>query len=195
MNLVNNPYANPQVNVFGASLPASSTTTSLQGSNSHAELPVNVESDVDQIVQELHSPSKNPTALPKPKKAKEQKFTARDNMLLCTTWLQICSDPVVHTGQRKEGLRAQIEERYNHQKGEFPCRLNRALSSMRDKIRADVGKYSGYYARVLRENQSGLTNDDKVIELATTKLSIYSMSVNDITSLLLDFQGYNIACT
>jgi hypothetical protein len=53
-------------------------------------------------------------------------------------------------------------KRYNEQRGEYPCRLNRALSSRWDKIRADVGKSSGCYARVLRENQSGLTGDDKV---------------------------------
>lgn len=52
---------------------------------------------------------------------------------------------------------------------------------MRPHGRVPIGKYFGYYVRVLQENQSGLTNDDKVIELATTKLSIYSMSVNDMT--------------
>jgi hypothetical protein len=56
----------------------------------------------------------------------------------------------------------QIEKRYNEQRGKFPCRVNRALSSRWDKIRADVSKFSGYYARVLREKQSGLTDDDKV---------------------------------
>jgi hypothetical protein len=68
----------------------------------------------------------------------------------------------VHTEQRKEGLCARIGKRYNEQRAEFPCRLNRALSSRWDKIRVDVSKFSGYYARVLREKQSGLTDDDKV---------------------------------
>jgi hypothetical protein len=67
----------------------------------------------------------------------------------------------VHTGE-KEGLWERIEKRYNEQRGDYPCRLNRALSSRWDKIRADVGKFLGCYARVLRENQSGLTDDDKV---------------------------------
>jgi hypothetical protein len=41
-------------------------------------------------------------------------------------------------------------------------RLNRALSSRWDKIRGETGKFAGFYARVLRENQSGLTDNDKV---------------------------------
>jgi hypothetical protein len=41
-------------------------------------------------------------------------------------------------------------------------RLNRALSSRWDKIRAETSKYVGFYARVLRENQSGLKDNDKV---------------------------------
>jgi hypothetical protein len=76
--------------------------------------------------------------------------------------LQISSDPIVHTGQRREGLWARIEKRYNEQRGDFPCRLKRALSSRWYKIRADVSKFSGYYARVLRDKQSGLTDEDKV---------------------------------
>jgi hypothetical protein len=108
---------------------------------------------------------KNVAPVLKNKKSKEQNFTAPEDLLLCTTWLQISSDPIVHTGQRREGLWTRIEKRYNEQRGQYPCRLNRALSSRWDKIRADVSKFSGYYARVLRENQSGLTDDDKVRQI------------------------------
>lgn len=37
------------------------------------------------------------------------------------------------------------------------------MSSRWDKIKAKMGKYAGFYARVLRENQSGLTDNDKII--------------------------------
>jgi hypothetical protein len=82
--------------------------------------------------------------------------------LLCKTWLEISSDLVISTGQRKEGLWARIEKRYNELRGKFPMRINRALSSRWDKIRAKIGKYVVFYARVLRENKSGLTDNDKV---------------------------------
>jgi hypothetical protein len=60
-------------------------------------------------------------------------------------------------------------------KGQFPCRLNRALSSRWDKIRADVSKFSGYYARVLREKQSGLTDDDKVRHIVHSLIHVHNL--------------------
>lgn len=52
-------------------------------------------------------------------------------------------------------------------------RVDRTLSNRWDKIRAQTRKYVGFYARVLRENQSGHTNDDKVTkksQICVTKI-------------------------
>jgi hypothetical protein len=68
-------------------------------------------------------------------------------------------------------------KKYNEQMGDFPCRLNRALSSRWDKIREDVSKFSGYYARVLREKQSGLTDDDKVSPIVHNFLNLVLTSI------------------
>jgi hypothetical protein len=124
--------------------------------------PINLESEAEHSVQEVNSPTK-PSDTPRTgRRTKEQNFKPDEDILLCKTWLEISSDPVINTKQRKEGLWARIEKRYNKLRGEFPMRLNRALSSRWDKIRAETGKYAGFYARVLRENQSGLTDNDKV---------------------------------
>ena len=162
MNFVRNPLGSVGMSPYTDSYPPSLSSTPLQGSNTIPQMPLNLESDVEHSVQDINSPEKNAPPVQKQKKSKEQNFTAPEDRLLCTTWLQISSDPIVNTGQRREGLWARIEKRYNEQRGEFPCRLNRALSSRWDKIRADVSKFSGYYARVLREKQSGLSDDDKV---------------------------------
>jgi hypothetical protein len=119
MNLVNNPFAFVHANPFVESLPASNTRTSLQGSNIIASLPVNLESNAKHSVHEINSLSETPTPVPKPKKANEQNFTTGKDILLRRTWLQIGSDPVVHTRQRKEGLWARIEKRYNEQMGDY----------------------------------------------------------------------------
>ncbi|KAL5678714.1 hypothetical protein ACJX0J_014845, partial [Zea mays] len=161
MNFVRNPLGSVQGNPFPDSFSGTNTSTPLQGSNTIPSIPVNLESAAEHSVQDINSPIKTSAPVTKPKKTKEQNYTAAEDLLLCTTWLQISSDPIVHTGQRKKGLWARIEKRYNEQRGEYPCRMNRALSSRWDKIRADVGKFSGCYARVLREKQSGLTDDDK----------------------------------
>lgn len=167
MNFVRNPLGSVGMSPYTDSYPPSLSSTPLQGSNTIPQMPVNLESDAEHSVQDINSPEKNAPPVQKQKKSKEQNFTAPEDRLLCTTWLQISSDPIVNTGQRREGLWARIEKRYNEQRGEFPCRLNRALSSRWDKIRADVSKFSGYYARVLREKQSGLSDDDKTSKAAT----------------------------
>jgi hypothetical protein len=73
------------------------------------------------------------------------------------------------------GFGLELKKRYNEQRGQFPCRLNRALSSRWDKIRADVSKFSGYYARVLREKQSGLTDDDKVRHIVQSLIHVHNL--------------------
>jgi hypothetical protein len=149
MNFVRNPLGSVQGNPFVDSFLGSNTSTPLQGSNTVPSIPLNLESDVEHSVQDINSHVKTPAPVNKPKKTKEQNFTATEDLLLCTTWLQINSDPIIHTGQRKEGLWARIEKTYNKQRAEYPCRLNQALSSGLDKTRADVSKFSGCYARVL----------------------------------------------
>jgi hypothetical protein len=182
LNFVRNPLGPPEVNPFPDCIPPSNTSTPLQGSNTIPSLPVNLDLDAEHSVQDINSTEKNAPPIHKPKKSKEQNFTGPEDLLLCTTWLQISSDPVVHTGQRREGLWARIEKRYNEQRGNFPCRVNRALSSRWDKIRADVSKFAGYYARVLREKQSGLTDDDKVTQILPT-LNHVQMIVYMLTHL------------
>jgi hypothetical protein len=124
--------------------------------------PINFESKADHSVQEVNSPTKPLDTPGIVRRTKEQNFKPDEGLLLCKTWLEISSDPIISTGQRKEGLWARIEKRYNELRGEFPMRLNRALSSRWDKITAETGKFAGFYARVLKKNQSGLTDNDKV---------------------------------
>jgi hypothetical protein len=200
LNFVRNPLGSAEGNPFAESIPPSNTSTPLQGSNTIPSIPVNLDSDAEHSVHDINSPEKNAPPVQKHKKCKEQNFTGPEDLLICTTWLQISSDPVVHTGQRREGLWARIEKRYNEQRGKFPCRVNRALSSRWDKIRADVSKFSGYYSRVLREKQSGLTDDDKVT-LFTHSIIHVHMTLNmfpqycNQTTICTDIEGGNIVCT
>lgn len=74
--------------------------------------------------------------------------------MLCKTWLVISSDPVISTGQRKEGLSAGIVKMYKD-KGGFPLRVNIALRSRWDKTWTECGKFAGIYSRVLRKIKVG----------------------------------------
>jgi hypothetical protein len=72
MNLVNNPLAFVHANPFAESLPASNTSTPLQGSNTIASVPVNLKSDAEHSVHEINSPSKTPIPVAKPKKPRNK---------------------------------------------------------------------------------------------------------------------------
>jgi hypothetical protein len=111
MNFVRNPLGSVHPNPFADSFPGSNTSTPLQSSNTVPSLPVNLESDAEHSVQDINNHVKTLAPVSKPKKIKEQNFTAAEDLLLCTTWLQISSDPIVSTRQRKEGLWERIEKK------------------------------------------------------------------------------------
>ena len=72
MNLANNPLTSVHANPFAKSLPTSNTSTPLQGSNTIASLPVNLESDTKHSVHEINSPSKTLAHVPEPKKPRNK---------------------------------------------------------------------------------------------------------------------------
>jgi hypothetical protein len=75
--------------------------------------PINLESEAEHNVQEVNNPTKPSDTPGTGRRTKEQNFKPDEDLLLCKTWLEISSDPVISTGQRKEGLWARIEKRYN----------------------------------------------------------------------------------
>lgn len=83
-----------------------------------------MESEAEHSVQEVNNPTKSSDTLGTGRKPKEQNFKPEEDLLLCKTWLQIRCDPVISTGQRKEGLWTRIEK--GTTKGDFPMRGNSA---------------------------------------------------------------------
>ena len=77
-------------------------------------------------------------------------------------WLEISCDPVTNTGQRKESFWSRVLQRYNSQRSNYPERSLKSLMSRWDFIKAEVSKFSGYMAEMLRMNQSGMNDSDKV---------------------------------
>ena len=128
-------------------IPESPTNVGSQGSHSIGQMPVMPPRTQRKVVA---------------KKPKQENFKPEEDALLCQTWVEISSDPVVNTGQRKEGLWSRIVERYNQRRGDYPIRLNRALSSRWDNIGPVVSKFASYYAQVRRQCQSGLNEHDMV---------------------------------
>nr|XP_034594732.1 uncharacterized protein LOC117856487 [Setaria viridis] len=57
-----------------------------------------------------------------------------------------------------------IMQRYNLRRGSYPERSLRSLQSRWDIIKAEVGKFSSFYADAIRENPSGMSDADKIMK-------------------------------
>ena len=65
-----------------------------------------------------------------------------------------------------------IMQRYNFRRGSHAERSVRSLPSRWDIIKAEVGKFSSFYADAIRENPSGMSDADKVCDLLTHFISM-----------------------
>jgi hypothetical protein len=97
-------------------------------------------------------------------------FNPEEDVNIVKSWLEISCDPITSTGQKKGGMWLRILQRYNL-RGSYRERSVRSLQSRWDIIKAEVGKFS-FYADVIRENPSGMSDADKVCNLLTHFISM-----------------------
>jgi hypothetical protein len=89
-------------------------------------------------------------------------FTFEEDMRVCRAWLDVSCDPIVNTGQKRQGFWNRIIEAYNSRRGSMQERSTKSLTSMWDSIKTQCSTFAGYMTTVLRQNPSGLTDADKV---------------------------------
>ncbi|CAN6178166.1 unnamed protein product [Urochloa humidicola] len=99
-------------------------------------------------------------------KNKQANFSAYEDNVLCKSWLEISCDPTTNTGQRRESFWIRVVDRYNSKRGRYPKRTKKSISSRWDHIKAEVFKFSGFFAEVLRSNPSGMSDADKSVVAA-----------------------------
>ena len=103
---------------------------------------------------------------------KQTNFSAYEDNMLCKSWLEISCDPVVNTDQRKEAFWIRVLNRYNSKCGSHPMRTQKSIMSRWDHIKAEVSKFSGYIAEMIRSIPSGMSDADKSVAAATDFASV-----------------------
>jgi len=103
---------------------------------------------------------------------KQTNFSAYEDNMLCKSWLEISCDPVVNTDQRKEAFWIRVLNRCNFKCGSYPTRAQKFIMSRWDHIKAEVSKFSGYMAEMIRSNPSGMSNADKSVAAAADFASV-----------------------
>ncbi|TVU30998.1 hypothetical protein EJB05_22660, partial [Eragrostis curvula] len=99
-------------------------------------------------------------------------FTPEEDVNLVKSCLEIQGDQITNTSQKKEKMWLRILEQYNLRRGASPVRSSMSLQSRWDTIKAEAAKFASYYADVLRENRSGMSDAHKVCDLLTRIPSI-----------------------
>ncbi|CAN6338366.1 unnamed protein product [Urochloa humidicola] len=102
----------------------------------------------------------------KPVRNKQTNFSAYEDNLLCKSWLEIGCDAITNTGQRKESFWRRVVERYNSKRDKYPERSQKSIMSRWKHIKAEVSKFSGYMAEMIRSNPSGMSDADKSVAAA-----------------------------
>ena len=97
---------------------------------------------------------------------KQTNFSAYEDNMLCKSWLEISCDPVVNTDQRKEAFWIRVLNRCNFKCGSYPTRIQKSIMSRWDHIKAEVSKFSGYMAEMIRSNPSGMSDANKSVAAA-----------------------------
>ncbi|TVU33323.1 hypothetical protein EJB05_25133 [Eragrostis curvula] len=95
-------------------------------------------------------------------------FSPKEDVNLVKSCLEIQGDQVTNTSQKKDKMWLRILERYNLRRGAYPQRTSRSVQSRWDTIKTEVAKFASFYADVLRENRSGLSDADKTTQAAAT---------------------------
>jgi hypothetical protein len=97
-----------------------------------------------------------------PNRVKLSNFLPDEDVNIVKSWLEISTDPITNTSQRREGMWERILQWYNTRRGSYDERTVRSLQSRWDTIKTEVGKFFAYYVDALRENASGTYDADKV---------------------------------
>ena len=99
-------------------------------------------------------------------------FTVDEDKVLVSSWLNVSTDPIVITSQKAEAYWKRITDGYNALRGAHPERTQKSLNKRWDSIKENVSLFSGFYQQVLNRNQSGRTDNDKVVHTRAVSFSL-----------------------
>jgi hypothetical protein len=128
-----------------------------------------------QLLVDGHAEGSTPPAVPKKlnQRTKLANFTVDEDIRVCHAWLAVSCDPIINTGQKRQGFWSRITKAYNSRRGTLPERSTKSLMSRWDTIKTQCSTFAGYMMTVLLQNPSGLTDTDKVHLYYQTQFSSF----------------------
>ncbi|CAN6304356.1 unnamed protein product, partial [Urochloa humidicola] len=89
-------------------------------------------------------------------------FKPEEDVNIAKSWLEISCDSIPCTAQKKDHLWERIVQRYNLRRGSYPERSLKSLQGRWQIIKTEARKFASFYADVIRENPSGMSDTDKI---------------------------------
>jgi len=95
-------------------------------------------------------------------KKRTRNFSEKEDILLASAWLEVSMDAVQSIDQTRSSYWQRIHEYYHKHKTFESDRNISSLSHHWGIIQGSVSKFCSWYSQVLRSNQSGVTEQDKI---------------------------------
>lgn len=91
-------------------------------------------------------------------------FSSQEDSLLISAWLNTSMDPVHGNQQKLDAFWKRITEYYHENKEFISERNQNSLMHRWSGIQLEVNKFCGYYAQIQNNYQSGVTEQDKILQ-------------------------------
>jgi len=105
---------------------------------------------------------------------REKNYTAKEDELLCAAYINVSKDATVGCNQTIGGYWQCIYDYYHGHKDFVTERTKSSLQHRWGTIQKDTARFCGFYDIIVRRNESGKNNDDKVIVLFAFEFSLFS---------------------
>jgi hypothetical protein len=118
-------------------------------------------SDSNQLIDDLTYSNLNVHSAKKSQRSKN--FSLEEDCLLVSTWLNTSKDPITRVEQQTKQFWARVHAYFIENGRNLNNRSQISISSRWQEINREVGKFVGFVTQIENRQQSGMTEESRVI--------------------------------
>jgi len=118
-------------------------------------------SDSNQLIDDLTYSNLNVHSAKKSQRSKN--FSPEKDCLLVSAWLNTSKDPITRVKQQTKQFWARVHAYFVENEGNLNNRSQISISSRWQEINREVGKFVGFVTQIENCQQSGMTEESRVI--------------------------------
>jgi hypothetical protein len=126
-------------------------------------------SDSNQLIDDLTYSNLNVHSAKKSQRSKN--FSPEKDCLLVSAWLNTSKDPITGVEQQTKQFWARVHAYFVENGGNLNNRSQISISSRWQKINREVGKFVGFVTQIENRQQSGMTEESRVILIFISMLN------------------------